>query len=144
MLDPQAPLALPVPLPEGANLLARTGRRASRPEQAPALLGSLACLLDAFDFGREHRRPRHPLQRTLALEVDVPSFSVGPAAEKAVPPEHRGQLPGIVISIGCASLQPLPSCSSPATAWRMPVSASVQQIICSASMYSCVMPNARR
>ena len=90
MLDPRAPLAARVALPQGVHLTARTGKAASRPGDAPALLGSLASLIDDFDFGSDHQRPRHSLQRTVVLEIDVPSFSTGPGAEKSVPQEHQG------------------------------------------------------
>lgn len=92
MLDPHAPLATHVALPQGTHLAARTGRAAGRPGDSPALMGSLAALLDAFDFGREHRRPQVPLQRLVALEIDVPSFSAGPQAGHGVPAEHQGGL----------------------------------------------------
>ena len=87
MLDPQAPLATKVQLPGGVHMAARTGKSAARPGDAPALLGSLAGLLDDFDFGSEHRFPSLPLQSTVVLEVDVPTFSRG---QQSVPPEHQG------------------------------------------------------
>ena len=90
MLDPYAPLATQVKLPEGVHLTARTGKAATRPGDAPAILSSLACLLDEFDFGQDHQRPRHSLQHTVVLELDVPTFTSGPAAQQAVPQEHRG------------------------------------------------------
>ena len=44
MLDPYAPLVATLSLPDGAHLEARAGKAALRPQNAPALLGSLAHL----------------------------------------------------------------------------------------------------
>ena len=51
----------------------------------PALLGSLAYLLDDFSFAGTSR-PATSLERTVILELDVPSFATGPR----VPPENIG------------------------------------------------------
>ena len=88
MLDPYAPLVSTLPLPEGVHLVSRAGKAASKPQNKPALLGSLAYLQDAFDWG-EDRLPNTPLVDSIILEVDVPTFSTD---DSSVPAEHRGAL----------------------------------------------------
>ncbi|KAK9809286.1 hypothetical protein WJX73_001102 [Symbiochloris irregularis] len=101
MLDPQAPLATHVQLPRGVHMSARTGRSAARPSHdAPALMGSLAFLLDDFAFGWDHQRPSLPLQNTVVLEADIPSFSTGPASRGAIPSEHQGKILGVLDRLG--------------------------------------------
>lgn len=86
MLDPYAPLVASLQLPEGVHLVSRAGKAASKPQNAPALLGSLAYLQESFDWGQD-RAPKTPLVDSIILEVDVPSFS---AEDASVPPDHRG------------------------------------------------------
>ena len=86
MLDPYAPLVVSMALPEGVHLVSRAGKAASKPQNAPALLGSLAYLQEAFEWGSD-QLPKTPLQDSIILEVDVPTFST---EDPSVPADHRG------------------------------------------------------
>ena len=77
MLDPYCPRALPVTLPQAAYdsapLLPPQGRL-----PGPVLLGSLAHLTESFDWGAAGAtRPRHSLEDTVLLELDVADFTSG-------------------------------------------------------------------
>ena len=91
MLDPYAAVAAKIQLPDSMNV--PPPRKGLAPtigqSNPPALLGCLSALLDSFDWGGT-RRPRTTLEDSLVLELDVPSFTSGPDADGAVPPEHRG------------------------------------------------------
>lgn len=51
---------------------------------------ALMCLQDV-------EQPRHPLQESVVLEVDVASFNSGREAQQAgVPPEHQGKFLGLL------------------------------------------------
>ncbi|KAK9820150.1 hypothetical protein WJX72_006684 [[Myrmecia] bisecta] len=97
MLDPYAPIVTHVSLPPGANVIPLVHKASSttRDEDAPLLLGSLACFTENVSFG-DSRQPRHPLERMQVLEVDIPTFTQGALAEKAVPQEHRGKYLGVL------------------------------------------------
>lgn len=75
MLDPYCPRALPIQLPQAAYdaapLLPPEGG-----VRGPVLLGSLAHLVDAFDW-RGVGRPRHVLEGTVIVELDVEGFTTG-------------------------------------------------------------------
>ena len=88
MLDPYAPVAVMMPLPEGVNVPPPNKGLPSGPkDNPPALLGSLAYLLDDFDF-EDSARPATPLEHSLVLEVDVASLQGG---DSSLPAENRGK-----------------------------------------------------
>jgi hypothetical protein len=76
MLDPYAPVAVKVQLPEGINVPPpKKGLATIDPQiNAPALMGCLSSLIDSFDW-EGSLSPGTPLRKTLVLEIDVPSFS---------------------------------------------------------------------
>eukprot|EP00879_Flechtneria_rotunda_P022431 GHRR01023681.1.p1 GENE.GHRR01023681.1~~GHRR01023681.1.p1 ORF type:complete len:577 (+),score=194.30 GHRR01023681.1:772-2502(+) len=94
MLDPYCPRALPVELPQAAYdaapLLPPEGS-----VEGPCLLGSLAHLVDLFDWeGVE--RPTRTLEETVIVELDVAAFTTGSDADASVRSEHRNTYLGVI------------------------------------------------
>ena len=87
MLDPYAPVAVKVQLPDGINVPPPSKGLAPIDPQTnpPALMGCLSSLVDAFDW-EGSSAPGTPLSKTLVVEVDVPSFLGNPS----VPESNRG------------------------------------------------------
>ena len=75
MLDPYAPIATKVLLPNGVNVPPpKKGLpQSSLQSNPPAMMGCLASLLESFDWGAS-KRPWTPPSQNLVLEVDVPSL----------------------------------------------------------------------
>jgi len=75
MLDPYAPVAVKVSLPEGMNVPPPSKGLAPVDPQTnpPALMGCLSSLVDSFDW-EATSPPATPLSKTLVVEIDVPSF----------------------------------------------------------------------
>ena len=87
MLDPYAPVATRVQLPNGVNVPPPKKGLPSSDAQTnpPALMGCLSSLSrENFDWG-DSKSPKTPLAETLVLELDVPSL---PSTSNA---EHKGQ-----------------------------------------------------
>jgi hypothetical protein len=88
MLDPYAPVAVKVNLPEGINVPPPSKGLAPVDPQTnpPALMGCLSSLVDGFDW-EGTSSPETPLSRTLVVEIDVPSFSGNPSVSAS----NRGE-----------------------------------------------------
>lgn len=90
MLDPYAPVATAVLFPEGVNVPPpKKGLKAETTAGAnpPALVGCLSFLVDSFDW-EASERPNTPLEDTLVLEIDIPSFDGGP--DSSIPADQQG------------------------------------------------------
>ncbi len=97
MLDPYARAVTSTLLPEGFHVAASKGGNGAPPANPPALLGSLAPLLDeGLDFSASER-PGRALEDIVVLEVDVRTFTAGsPEASKGIPPDHQGKFLGVI------------------------------------------------
>jgi hypothetical protein len=100
MLDPYARAVARVPLPEGVHVVPAKGGKGP-PENPPALMSCLAALVEPVGVSGDSglNRPRHSLESSLVLEVDVRTFTSPasfPAASQGVPPERQGKLLGIL------------------------------------------------
>lgn len=98
MMDPYCPLIQEATVPDDMNLVApRGGMAGSMPINTPHLtLSSLSFLLDDFSF-QGVQQPRHSLQESVLLELDISSVSQGSQAQQAgVPPQHQGKFLGLL------------------------------------------------
>ncbi|KAF5835118.1 glycoside hydrolase superfamily [Dunaliella salina] len=104
LCDPHAVRAVPVLLPESAY----TNAARMPPKldlSQPVVLASLSAFVQDFNWrgmhiplvpGLKHLRGARPLEQAVWVELDIPTFTAGPEAARAVPLERQGKYLGIL------------------------------------------------
>lgn len=95
LLDPHAPLAVPVRLPESAYAYARLLPPESL-RNTDTYMCPLSHLVRGYEWAEGTGRPQRSLEQTVMLEVDVLSFTTGEDAARTVPEERRGTYLGLL------------------------------------------------